>query len=72
MPKLPKSVQKAMKHPDVLGAGAKKRAHLGAKNTKKAVMAEYSKGTLRSGSGQHVKNAKQAYAIAMSESSKKK
>jgi hypothetical protein len=64
-------LKEALKHPDILGAGAKKRKSLNKKDTTHAVMAEFKKGTLRSGSGEHVKNRKQAIAIAMSESRKK-
>lgn len=70
--KLPKSVTKAMKHSNALGAGAKKRSNLGKKNTKIAVMAEFKRGTLNSGSGKVVKNPKQAVAIAYSEAKKKR
>lgn len=72
MKKLPKSVKNAMKHPDKLGEGAKKRKALGKKNTKKAVLEEFKRGTLFSGSGKKVKNPKQAVAIAYSEAKKKK
>ncbi len=72
MPKTPKSVQRAMQHPNKLGAGASKRSHLGKKNTVIAVMKEAKRGTLHSGSGKIVHNKKQAIAIALSESSKKR
>lgn len=63
----------AMKHPDVLGAGAAKRAKIHNPNTKVAtVMAEYERGTLHSGGGQKVSNPKQAIAIALSEAGKSK
>lgn len=68
-----KSIKEAMKHKDVLGAGAKKRKHL--KNPKdkvETVMHEYGRGTLHSGSGAKVTNKKQAIAIAMSEAGKSK
>ena len=64
-------VEEALKHPDVLGAGAEKRKHLSPKETVQADMAEFKKGTLRSGSGQHVTDPKQAIAIALSEKRKK-
>jgi hypothetical protein len=69
------TVKEALRHPDVLGAGAKKRKKL--KSTKEkihAVMAEFERGTLHSGSGEKVTSRKQAVAIAMSEAgtSKKK
>lgn len=54
-------------HPDVLGAGAKKRKKLHGKEKIGVVMGEFKRGTLRSGSGEHVKSRKQAIAIAMSE-----
>jgi hypothetical protein len=37
-----------------------------------AVMSEFKRGTLRSASGQHVKNPKQAIAIALSEGRRRK
>lgn len=56
------------KHPDKLGAGAKKRKKLKKKGDKvEAVMHEYKRGTLHSGSGQKVTDKKQALAIALSE-----
>lgn len=67
-----KQVNKAMQHANVLGAGAEKRKHLNAVDTFHAVMAEYTRGTLHSGSGHIVKSAKQAAAIAASEAMKKK
>ena len=68
-----KSVTKAMQHPNVLGAGAAKRRKLRSKKNKvTAVMAEFKRGTLHSGSGDIVKNPKQAIAIAISESTKKR
>jgi hypothetical protein len=62
----------AMKHPDVPGAGAKKRAHIKNPKTKIAtVMEEYKHGTLHSGhSKEPVSNRKQAVAIALSEARK--
>lgn len=65
-----KNISKYMKHSNKLGAGAKKRARLGAKNKIHVVMAEYKRGTLHSGSGAIVKSRAQAVAIAMSESRK--
>ncbi len=61
-------ISDAMKHPNVLGAGARKREHLKPKEKMKAVMKEYKRGTLHSGSGDIVKNRGQAVAIGMSES----
>lgn len=54
-------------HPDKLGEGAKKRKKLDKFGKVRAVMGEYKRGTLRSGSGEHVKSKAQATAIAMSE-----
>jgi hypothetical protein len=66
-------VDKATEHPDVLGAGAKKRKKLKGKKRKvAAVMKEFKKGTLHSGSGKKVKKRSQAIAIAMSESGQSK
>lgn len=65
---------KAMRHSNKLGAGAKKRKHLKGKKKVEVVMSEFKRGTLHSGSGDIVRNPKQAIAIAMSEAgmSKKK
>lgn len=66
-----KVIEKAMNHPDVLGAGAKKRKRIRDPRKKvKAVMMEYARGTLHSGSGEKVTNVKQAFAIALSEAKK--
>lgn len=62
--------KEAMKHPDKLGAGAKKRKHLPAKEKIGVVMSEFKHGTLHSGSGQKVYNPKQAIAIGLSEARK--
>lgn len=62
--------EKAMKHKDVLGAGAKKRKKLPAKEKVGVVMREFDRGTLNSGSGQKVTNPKQAIAIGLSEARK--
>lgn len=67
-----KAIKNAMKHKDVLGAGAKKRKHLGKKDKVEVVMKEFKRGTLNSGSGAKVKNRKQAIAIALSEARKSK
>lgn len=61
----------ALRHPNVLGAGAKKRKSLSPKEKRIAVMEEFKRGTLHSGSGDIVKDPKQAVAIAYSESKKK-
>jgi len=59
------------KHPDRPGEGAKKRKFLSSSDTVHAVLGEYKRGHLRSGSGKHVQSKKQAIAIALSESRKK-
>ena len=60
---------KVYEHADKPGAGAKKRRKLKGKQAKvHAVMGEFKRGTLRSGSGKKVKKRSQAIAIAMSES----
>lgn len=64
--------ESAMKHPDVLGAGAKKRKSLPAKDKIAVVEREFHRGTLHSGSGAKVTNPKQAIAIALSEAGKSK
>ena len=58
----------AMKHEDVLGAGAAKRRKLPPEERYEVVMAEFRRGTLYSGSGHKVKSEKQARAIAYAES----
>jgi len=60
-------VPEATEHPDKLGAGADKRKSLHGQNKVHAVMKEFEKGTLHSGSGGKVKDRDQAVAIAMSE-----
>ena len=72
MPKKSAVIKKAMKHPDKLGAGAKKRKHLKGKAKVHVVMSEFKRGTLHSGSGAKVTNPKQAVAIAMHESGQSK
>lgn len=67
-----KKIKEAMKHEDKLGAGAKKRKKLNAKDKVETVMHEYGRGTLHSGSGAKVTDRKQAIAIALSESRKGK
>ena len=66
------TVKEAMRHKNVLGAGAKKRKKLSPDNRVKAVMSEWKRGTLHSGSGKLVspKQYSQALAIAMSEKRK--
>lgn len=65
-------IKEAMQHPDVLGAGATKRKKLKPFERLHAILSEFKRGTLRSGSGEHVKNPSQAKAIALSESGKNK
>ena len=55
------------RHPDKPGAGAAKRKHLRGQQKVHAVMGEFKRGTLRSGSGHKVTSRPQAIAIAMSE-----
>jgi hypothetical protein len=64
---LNKKQKEATKHPNKLGAGAMKRKHLKGQEKVGVVMHEFKHGTLHSGSGQIVKNPKQAIAIAMHE-----
>lgn len=65
------TIKEALKHPNKLGAGAKKRKKLPAKEILTAVMKEFKKGTLHSGSGAIVKSKQQAIAIAISEKKRK-
>jgi len=68
-----KDVKKTMQHPDKLGAGAEKRRKLKTKKqVMEAVLAEFKRGTLYAGSGEKVKDPKQALAIALSEAKKHK
>ena len=62
-----KEVRRAMRHKDVLGAGARRREKLSPKDKIHTVMSEYKRGTLHSGSGAKVTKRKQAVAIALSE-----
>ena len=66
-----KEISRAMKHKDVLGAGAKKRKSLNPKDKVHTVMKEFKRGTLHSGSGEKVTNPKQAIAIGLSEARKR-
>ena len=59
-------------HPNVLGAGAKKRRKLNPEDRAHAVMGEFKRGTLHSGSGAIVKKRSQAKAIAVSEAEQAK
>jgi len=59
--------REATRHPNKLGAGAKMRKKLHGQEKVGVVMHEFKHGTLHSGSGEIVKNPKQAVAIAMSE-----
>jgi hypothetical protein len=67
-----KAVKKAMQHKDELGAGAKKRKSLNKSDTGHAVMKEFKRGTLHTGSGKKVTDPAQAKAIVVSESKNKK
>lgn len=60
-------IKRAMKHPDVLGAGAAKRKGLSPSEKIEVVMKEFKRGTLYSGSGEKVTDKRQAIAIALSE-----
>jgi len=63
-----KKVAEALKHPNKLGAGAKKRKKLNSQEKVATVMKEWKRGTLKSGgSGKTVKSKSQALAIALSE-----
>lgn len=64
------AVRRALRHSNVLGAGAAKRASLSGRDKFRVVMQEFKRGTLHSGSGRIVHNRKQAVAIALSESRK--
>lgn len=64
-------IKEAMRHPDKTGAGAKKRKKLSPDEKFEAVMREFARGTLHSGSGAKVTSRKQALSIAYSESGKK-
>lgn len=66
--------KKVYEHPDEPSEGAKKRKGLNKFDKTRAVMGEFKRKTLRSGSGEHVTDVKQAKAIALSEAglSKKK
>lgn len=65
-------IDEAMKHPDKLGAGVKKRKKLSSPKDKvHVVMKEFKRGTLHSGGGGIVTNPKQAIAIGLSEARKR-
>lgn len=67
-----KDIKKAMEHPNILGAGARKREKLSSQDKFHTVLKEFERGTLHSGSGQIVKKKDQALAIAFSEARKHK
>jgi len=69
---LSKKEKAAMKHKNVLGAGAKKRKKLHGQDKMDVVMAEFHRGTLHSGSGAIVTDPMQAVAIGYSEMRKHK
>lgn len=62
-------IEAALRHPDILGAGADKRRSLPLTKEEhiEAVRQEYLRGTLHSSSGKKVTSEKQMYAIAYSE-----
>lgn len=62
--------KKVYEHPDKPGEGAKKRKGLKSFDKIRAVMGEFKRKTLRSGSGKKVTDKDQATAIAMSEAGK--
>lgn len=61
-----RKVRTALKHKNILGAGVKKRKNLNRSENASAIMREFKRGTLHSGSGAIVKNKKQAIAIIAS------
>jgi len=65
-------VNKALEHPNKLGAGARKRENLNAPEKKESVMKEFAHHKLHSGSGEIVTNPKQAMAIGYSEAGEHK
>ena len=67
-----KSIDKAMRHKDRFGAGAMRRKRLSSDDKFETVMKEYGKNRLHSGSGEKVKDQKQALAIAFSEAGRSK
>lgn len=62
-----RAIARAMRHADEMGAGSAKRRELPRKWRGSAVMKEFARGTLYSGSGHKVENPAQARAIAASE-----
>lgn len=67
-------VTRALKHKDIFRAGEKlrRKLHLSPKQKFKAIMKEFNRGTLYSGSGKKVAYRKQAIAIAYSEAGRRK
>jgi hypothetical protein len=61
-------IKEALRHPDILGAGAKKRRSLSKSENTEALAREFKRGTLRSGSGAKVKSRAQLRAIIYSTS----
>jgi hypothetical protein len=59
--------KRALKHKNVLGAGAAKRRKLAPKKRGAVIAKEFKRGTLHSGSGDIVKNPAQMRAIIASE-----
>jgi len=66
-----KEVARALMGSRAFRAGAKRRKRLSPADRKKAVMREFERGTLHSGSGQIVTRRDQAIAIALSEARRK-
>jgi len=64
-------IRDSMRHPDELGEGAKRRVKLSPRDRRIAVMREYRRGTLHSGSGDIVTRPSQAVAIGIHESRRK-
>ena len=69
---LTKRQRDAMKHKDVLGAGAAKRRKLKPSERGAVIWSEFEKGTLHSGGGPTVHNPAQARAIIASETKKRR
>jgi len=62
-----KRQKQAMEHPNVLGAGAKKRRELPPSERGEVIAREFERGTLHSGSGEIVRKPSQMRAIIFSE-----
>lgn len=64
---LNKAQREALKHPNILGAGAAKRRKLPPSQRAAVINEEFKRGTLHSGSGEIVTNPAQMRAIIRSE-----